>query len=105
MQSERKQQRVEFDPQTDTYRSAYTYPSEPPSIAVPLALTEVTDNRVTDLEPIHDATDVDPDALDEVFRPTAGGVRREGRVTFTYHGYTVAVESQGRIILREPDSG
>lgn len=105
MQSERKQKRVEFDSETDTYRAAYTYPSEPPSIAVPLALTEMTDNRVTDLEPIHDATEVDSDALDELFRPTAGGVCRKGRVTFTYHGYAVAVESRGRIVIREPTSG
>lgn len=91
---------VDRDPSSGAVRTTYRYPSEPPSIAIPLALQEVTDTGATDLEPMHDAASVDPDALDDLFRPTAGGAHREASVTFTYQGYRVAVRSYGRIVIR-----
>lgn len=47
--------------------------------------------------PLHDA--IDPNALDALFEPTASGRRADGTVSFTYHGYRVRVESDGRIAL------
>lgn len=39
---------------------------------------------------------VDPDALANLFRPTAGG-RRRGRVVFPFYGYTVTVTSDEEV--------
>ncbi|NEU58084.1 HalOD1 output domain-containing protein [Halorussus sp. MSC15.2] len=89
------------DPEDGTYRVTYSYPSDPPSIAVPLAIVEMTDSDVMDLRPLYEATEVDPDALDDLFRPTASGAVRECNVTFRYHGYEVTVKSYGRIVIRE----
>lgn len=102
MNSERKREIIDADPETGTYRATYAYPSEPPSIAVPLALREVADCEVTDLDPLYDAASVDPDALDEVFRSNGSGNTRDCRLTFTYHGYEVTVMSYGRIVVRSP---
>lgn len=93
---------VEYDPETDTYRATYAYPSEPPSLAVPLALMEVTDSDVTDLDPLYDVASVDPDALDELFRPTPSRTRPDCRVTFRYHDFTVTIKNYGRIVIRTP---
>lgn len=100
----RKQEVLDSDPTTGTYRATYAYPSEPPSIAVPLAVMEVADCDATDLEPLYEAGSVDPDALDELFRPAANADRRDCRVSFAYHGYTVVVKSYGRIVVRRAES-
>lgn len=102
MTPERKRQIVDADPETGTYRATYDYPSEPPSIAVALALAEVTGREVDDLDPLYDAASVDPDVLDETFRPTTNGGSRDCRLTFTYHEYAVTVRSYGRIVVRTP---
>lgn len=101
---ERKREIIDQDAETGTYRTTYGYPSEPPSIAVPLAIQALTGCRVTDLAPMNEAVDLDPDALDDVFRPTAGGDHREADVTFTYEGYDVTVKGYGRIVLESADA-
>ena len=101
---ESKPEIIDHDPETGTFRTTYNYPSEPPSIAVPLAIQALTNRGVTDLDPMHDAADVDPDALDDVFRPTAGGGQREADVTFTYQGYEVTVKGYGRIVFRPTEN-
>jgi hypothetical protein len=97
-----KRRIVDADPETGTYRATYGYPSEPPSVTVPLALTEVIGGIITDLDPLYEAVSVDPDALDELFRPPADGVGPGCSVTFDYHGHVITVKSHGRIVIREP---
>lgn len=103
MSSEQERARPKFDAETGTCRAAYTYPSEPPSVAVTLALVEATDKDVTDLDPLYDESSLNPDALDELFRPTRGTVSRECRVTFTYHDFTITVESLGGVVVWSSD--
>ncbi|WP_435181741.1 HalOD1 output domain-containing protein [Halorussus sp. AFM4] len=91
------------DPDAGTYRVTYAYPSNPPSIAVPLAVAEATGRGVTDVPPMYEAGGVDPDSLDDLFRPTADGTAPECRAVFDYHGYEVTVKSYGRIVLRSRD--
>jgi len=43
---------------------------------------------------------INPDALDTLFGRSADGEVRPGCVTFSYYGYTVVVQSTGRILLR-----
>lgn len=100
MTARRTQKHVDVDPEAGAYRATYHYPSEPPSLAVPLAMMALTDSGATDLEPLYEAESVDPDALDELFRPSGSPVAGECRVTFSYHGYTVTVKSYGRILIR-----
>lgn len=100
MSPAQKREIVEYDPDTGTYRATYSYPSEPPSVAIPFALMEVTGSDVTDLAPLYDAASVDPDALDELFRPTPDGGHPDCRVTFQYHDYTISIRNYGRIVIR-----
>ncbi|WP_435177183.1 HalOD1 output domain-containing protein [Halorussus sp. AFM4] len=80
-------------------------PSERPSEAVLAAVRAATGRDVGSaptgdegLEPLYRA--VDPDALDALFEPTAEGVQRDGRVTFSYAGCTVTVSSDGVVEVR-----
>lgn len=50
------------------------------------------------LPPLADS--VDPAALDALFASTADDEPRPGCVTFSYGGYTVVVQSTGRVLLR-----
>ena len=80
------------------------YGDVPPSVAITEALTEITDEDMTDLDPLHEATALDVDALDDLFRPTlAGAPRRGGRMEFTYHEYAIRVFSSGRIEIEPLD--
>ena len=46
---------------------------------------------------------VDPDALDQLFKPKPDGtLRMDGRLTFTVWGYQVTVHSDGRIAILPP---
>lgn len=101
MDSPRPIEPSETDPVTGTCWTTYTYPACPPSIAVPLALTEVTDSVIRDIEPMYDAASVDPDALDTLFCPTNSPCDYDCRVTFTYHNHRVTVEAYGRITIRK----
>lgn len=101
MSFEPKREIVEADPASGTYRATYSYPSQPPSVAVPLALVEVIGGVVTDLDPMYEATSIDPDGLDELFRPIASS-NNGCCVTFNYHSHEVTVKSHGRIVIREP---
>ena len=100
MNADDSEQILSSDPDAGTYRVTYSYPSNPPSIAVPLAVTEMSGGDVTDLPPLYEAGSVDPDSLDDLFRPDPDGVVPECRVAFEYQGYEVTVKSYGRIVLR-----
>lgn len=100
MALERQSEILDYDPDTETYRATYDYPSQPPSIAIPAALAELADGDVTDFEPLYSVGNVDPDALDDMFSPSTGGRSVEAAVTFTYHGYEITVKSYGRITLQ-----
>ncbi|UPV76561.1 hypothetical protein M0R89_18690 (plasmid) [Halorussus limi] len=100
MSFERKREIIDFDLETGTYRTTYDYPSEPPSVAVALALMELTGRDVTDFDPLYGSATVDPDALDELFRPKPGDTSRDAVVQFTYNEYEIRVKDYGRIVIR-----
>lgn len=89
-------------------------PSEPPSEAVIEAVSEATgasvdganaDDDEDVLEPLYGA--IDPDALDDLFHPTARGVDRTAeRISFVYEGCDVEVRSSGVVtVQRERERG
>lgn len=69
-------------------------PRRPPSIGVLEAVTAATGTPATDLRPLYEV--VDPDALDDLFRPSAGDGHANGAVSFRYAGCTVTVHADGR---------
>ncbi|WP_135827549.1 HalOD1 output domain-containing protein [Halorussus halobius] len=79
-----------FDAETD----------ERPVPAVLEALGEAAERPVDELGVrLHDA--VDPDALDDLFRTTATGLRRdEGHVSFAVGEFSVDVHADGHVFAR-----
>ena len=67
--------------------------ADEPSVAVVLAVAAREGVDPTDLSPpLNDV--VDPDALDAIFAETDA---RGGSLSFTYHGYSVEIHSDGRV--------
>ncbi|MXV61694.1 hypothetical protein GS429_06370 [Natronorubrum sp. JWXQ-INN-674] len=59
--------------------------------------TDVTDSRIS----LYDA--VDPDALDQLFRPRHDGRPRSGgSLSFAIHEHYVTVKSDGEILIEPP---
>lgn len=104
MNQNRPRELLDADPDAGTYRATYRYPSRPPTVAVALAIMEITDSDPTDLDPLHDAASVNADALDDLFDPATRRGSPDGSVTFTYDEYTVTVKSHGRIVVRSSDA-
>lgn len=94
--------RLEYHHEEDTYRIEYTDETNPPSVVVVEAIGTITEQDTRDLDPLGGV--VDPNALDALFQPTVDGdYRSDGEVSFTYHGYEVAVRSYGVIAIRPAD--
>ena len=98
---------IDHDPEEERYRVTYRRET-PPSVAVPAAMKEITDEETWELQPLHAV--IDPDALDELFQPPkAVETRGPDRVTFAYQNHVVTVFSDQRFVIRaandqKPDS-
>ncbi|WP_115863185.1 HalOD1 output domain-containing protein [Halorussus litoreus] len=77
---------------------------ERPVRAVLDALAEASHRPVEDLDVrLHDA--VDPDALDDLFRPTrTGALRNGGHVAFAVGEFEVDVHADGHVFVRRTAS-
>lgn len=88
---------VEYDPETDTYRSTYDWTSP---VALTTAIVEVV-AEVEDADPREVSRlveGIDPEALDALFAPGPfARSRREGRVSFVFGGRRVTVHGTGVI--------
>lgn len=65
-----------------------------PSVTIIQAVAEMEETDPTDLPLLSDV--VNPDALDDIFED-----RTTGSVTFEYHGYTVVVQQNDLVVIRE----
>ena len=85
---------VEYDPETDTYRAVHDFSTDVPlSTTVIMAIEQVAEG--TD-DVLYDS--VDPDALDDVFRPHSDvAPYRRGHVEFVISGHLITVRSDGVI--------
>lgn len=93
---------VEYDADTDTYRTTYADGSDPASLVVVETVATITDRAVDDLRPLYEV--LDPAALDAAFLPTADGrFRPDGAISFTYEGFDVTVRSYGVIAVEPTD--
>jgi hypothetical protein len=69
------------------------------SEAILLAVAQEHDENVEDLDPIGEY--VDPDALDDLFAPTAGSFPPvDGTLRFRYDDYSVTVDPDGVVLIR-----
>lgn len=65
-------------------------------ISIVDAVADVRGCEAAELEPLHDV--VDPDALQALF---AGAGRSTGRIRFAYGEYTVVVDADGNVFVRD----
>ncbi|WP_435179955.1 HalOD1 output domain-containing protein [Halorussus sp. AFM4] len=65
------------------------------------AVAEAEGVEPEELDPLYEV--IDPDALEELFAPTATTGRMEGRVVFTYAGHEVTVCGDGYVSVEARD--
>ncbi|WP_324760581.1 HalOD1 output domain-containing protein [Haloarcula sp. GH36] len=78
---------------SDGQEAEFEFVGSSTSEAVVQAVAEAAGTDPTELPPLYDQ--VDPDALEKLFRNPSNGV-----VAFDYHGYTVVVRSDGTVLLK-----
>ncbi len=87
----------------DAYRTSHDF-GTPGSVSITVVETvsAVLEESPGTVEPLYDV--VDPDALDDLFRPKADGTPRvRGAVTFTLDGCEVTVEGTGDVLVVPPE--
>jgi hypothetical protein len=91
---------LSYDPAARTYDLTHDWTSNRSlGATVVEAVATARDADPTTLEPLADA--IDPDALDEVFRPASGRRHRnDGNVTFVFAGTHVTVWGDGTVEVR-----
>lgn len=95
---------IHYNPQTGVYTTEFEYGTDPPSVTIIQAIAKIKGVKATELPSLREDTDIDPEVLDDLFKPTIGGEsQREGHVKLPYLGWTVTIFSFGRIELRPPD--
>lgn len=80
-----------FDPETSTYRLHHDWrDDESIPTAVIMGVAAITNTPPTDLDPMFET--LDPDALDQLFHPSARGSSRDaGWVSFHLNGCAVRI--------------
>ena len=89
---------------TETYKSYHDWTnSESLTQSVIEAVVVATDADIGELAPLY--TVINPDALDRLFTSVASTDRMEGTVSFTYHGCTVRVSANGKLVVQTLTGG
>lgn len=90
------------DSRLDSYHAQYDWSTpEPVSVAVIRAVAAVTGRKLSEVSALY--TRLDPEALNELFRPTQDLSRRDGHVSFTLDGQAVTVHGDGEIVIVPSD--
>jgi len=91
---------VTYDPEADAYYAEHDWDGDASlSVTLVAALAEVADADPTDLDPL--CAYIDPDALDDLFRPRFGTQRTDaGRLELAFDGHRVTVYGDGEIVVR-----
>ncbi|WP_137286036.1 HalOD1 output domain-containing protein [Halorussus salinisoli] len=93
--------RVEYDAEADLYEATYDA-ATPPSVAIPTAMEQITGTAMAKLDPTYEVLDLE--ALDDLFRPMAGGLAdRSGRMSFNHRNHRITVFSDGLLTIRPLD--
>ncbi|USZ71652.1 HalOD1 output domain-containing protein [Natronosalvus halobius] len=96
--------RIGYDPETDTYTVFHDWASEEsPSEEVVEAVAAATGSTPESIPPLYEV--VDPEALDQLFAPTGHGVSlRTGVIEFRFHGCDVTIATSGRTTVTVSES-
>jgi hypothetical protein len=87
---------LEYDDADESYRLRLDETEQSISVAVVGAVAAVAETDPLELRPLRES--IDPDALDDLFARTRGGLTREsGRVEFSFPDYRVVVDATGVI--------
>ncbi|MFD1589092.1 HalOD1 output domain-containing protein [Halorientalis brevis] len=89
---------LDYDVDTDSYRSSFDVTVDTPSLAVISAIAAVTGVAITELDPLHGV--IDPDALDKLWLSSGTTERADSRVTFPFAGYDVSLSRDGLLSIR-----
>ncbi|WP_436346172.1 HalOD1 output domain-containing protein [Natronorubrum sp. FCH18a] len=86
---------VEFDTERERFRAAYDSIRDSASLAVVAVVATALNSDPMELSPLHSA--IDTAALEDLFAPSPGGIRKSGSTSFRYEGFAVTVFSGGAI--------
>lgn len=97
-----RERQLSYDPRTGTYRATVDWGrTDPVSGRVVAVVADVLGVEPSALEPLADS--VEPDALDDLFRPReSGGRRADGLVRFRFNGRDVIVDGRGEVVVGRP---
>jgi hypothetical protein len=90
---------IRYDPTSETYRTVHNWKDEDSlSTTVIRTIEAVVGVQSTELPPLYDV--VDPDALDQLFRPADTEQQRTpDRLTVHYAGFHATIHADGEIIF------
>ncbi|MFC7212545.1 HalOD1 output domain-containing protein [Saliphagus sp. GCM10025334] len=86
---------IKFVGDDGVYQAKYDSSHEQPSLAIVAAIAAVAQRDPLELPPLH--SEINTNALDELFSSTANGGQRNGCLSFSYEGFEVTVFSEGVI--------
>jgi hypothetical protein len=94
-----------IDENRDTeYKTTFDFGgTQPLSSAVVFAVCAISGEDPRRAPPLHDV--IDPDSLDRLFRKNHFVQNGPVRLTFTYNGYDVTIDSEGWILVTAPRYG
>lgn len=95
---------VEYDPETDTYRASFDSATGSVTDAVISTVAVVSGTEPLELPPLY--ADVDPDSLEALIGSTASGPETADiHVSFGFYGCDVTVHSYGIIAVQPAPDG
>jgi hypothetical protein len=93
---------LEYDESDELYRVRHEEADQSLSTVVVAAVAAVAEADPLELQPLRES--VDPDALDDLFASTRGGIVREtGQIAFPIDDYLVVVDASGEIEVHPPE--
>lgn len=96
---------ITFYPETSTYRLHHDWrEDESITTTITKGVAAVTNTPPTDMDPLFER--IDPDALDQLYGSTEGGVSRDdGWTTFRFNGCVVTVYATGTVEIQPAGDG
>lgn len=96
-----KQDAVEYDPDSEIYRTSFDSASQSVGEAITSTVAVVSETPPLELPPLYSV--IDPEAVERlVGRPESESSSSDTHVSFAFNGYDVTVHSYGIITLQQP---
>jgi len=96
-----KQEDLDYDPESETYRVSFERETESVAMAVVWAVGVVSETEPTELPPLYSVCD--PEKLEKVIQPPIDEPSNgDICITFVYVGHTVTVHNHGFVGVKPP---